>query len=122
MTKVRAVDGDNDWLFGKGLNDYYANNDAIAQNVKTRLQSFLGDCFFDIGAGLDWFNFLGSNVTDQTALNLAVSAVILNTENVTALQQLLIGLDVDRNLTIKYKAKTIYSTISGLVNPINSPN
>lgn len=108
--RVRQLDGTHDWMYGKGQNDYLRANAAVAQNIDTRLNSFLGDCFFDAGAGLDWFNLLGAK--DQTALNLAISAVILNTREVTGLLQIAIGLDVTRRLTVQYRVQTSYSTAS----------
>lgn len=108
--RVRALDATGDWLFGKGQNDYVVNNAAIAQNINTRLSSFLGNCFFDLGAGIDWFNLLGAK--NQTALNLAITTVILNTEGVTGLLQLSQNLNVARNFSITYKVQTIYSTAS----------
>lgn len=107
--RVRQVDIDNDWLFGKGQNDYLRDNAAILQNIKTRLYSFLGDCFFDIGAGIDWFNLLGNK--DQTALNLSISAVIMNTSGVTGLLQLSSTLSHDsRRFLVQYRVSTVYST------------
>lgn len=108
--RVRAIDIENDWLFGKGQNDYRQNVDAVTQTIKTRLQSFLGDCFFDTGAGIDWFNLLGGKSTLQ--LNLAIKAVILNTENVTGILELFTLLDSDRTFTVQYRVQTTYS-ISG---------
>lgn len=110
---VRGLDSQGDWLFGKGKNDYKKDNEAIAQNIKTRLQSFLGDCFFDVGAGLDWFNLLGSK--DQTALKLAVSATILNTSGVIKLIEISIDLSKTRVFSLQYEVQTIYSTIIGTV-------
>lgn len=109
--RVRAIDDDHDWQYGKGQNDYRSANIAVAQNINTRLSSFLGDCFFDTGAGIDWFNLLGGK--DQLALNLAISATILNTLYVTGILQLSIVLDVRRNLTVTYRAQTTYSQTSG---------
>ncbi len=108
--RVRAIDVDHDWLFGRGANDYSRGLPAVAQNINTRLNSFLGDCFFDNGAGIDWFNFLSSK--DQLALNLAVSAVILNTEGVTGIVQLSISRDVSRRVTIVYTAQIEQFTVS----------
>lgn len=108
--KVRELDVNHDWLFGKGQNNYLSANKAVVQNIDTRLHAFLGDCFFDLGAGIDWFNLLGGK--DQLALNLAISAVILNTQNVTGIIQLSTYLDVARRLTIRYQAQTTYSQIS----------
>jgi len=76
-----------------------------------RLSSFLGDCFFDLGAGIDWFNFLGGK--DQLALNLAISSVILNTKDVTGILQLSAELDRDtRKFTVKYRVQTTFSVLS----------
>lgn len=109
---VRALDINGDWLFGKGKNDYKQNQDAIAQNLNTRLSSFLGDCFFDTGAGIDWFNLLGGK--DQIALNLAINAVILNTNGVTGILQLGANLtDSTRVFLVQYQVQTVYSVLSG---------
>lgn len=110
--RVRALDSNGDWTYGKGQNDYLTKNRAVGQKIRTRLMSFLGDCFFDLGAGLDWFTFLGSK--DQLALNLAVSSTILNTTDVTGIRQLSINLNrVTRQLTIQYQVQTTYSVLSG---------
>jgi hypothetical protein len=109
---IRALDSNGDWTFGKGQNNYLSGNAAVAQNIQTRLACFLGDCFFDTGAGIDWFNLLGNK--DQIALNLAVAAVILNSPNVTGIQQLALQLnDVTRAIVIQYQVQTTYSQITG---------
>lgn len=104
---VRQIDGNNDWAWGKGKNDYKSGVDAIAQSLKTRLQSFLGDCFFDEDAGVDWFNVLGSK--DTTEASLAIAQVILNTEDVTRIVDLELNLDENtREVSIRYDVETIY--------------
>lgn len=109
---IRALDGNGDWTYGKGRNNYYSGNSAVAENIQTRLASFLGDCFFDTAAGIDWFNLLGGK--DQLALNLAISAVILNTPNVTGILQLSVNLSRGtRAVTIQYNVQTTYSQVSG---------
>ncbi len=115
---VRAIDGDNDWLFGKGRNDYQSNSRAISQNIKTRLQSFLGDCFFAINAGLDWFNLLGSK--NQVALELAINAIILNTVGVTSLISSEVTLDpITRRITLSYVVNTVF-TVNGVDETVSS--
>jgi len=104
---VRKIDIENDWLFGKGRNDYLSANDAIAQNVKTRLQSFLGDCFFDISAGIDWFNRLGSK--NKLQIQLDVNAVILNTPGVTGIVDSSFSIDSNRKITLQYSINTVYT-------------
>lgn len=110
---VRSLTEDGDWTFGKGKNDYMVNQMAISQMVKTRLQSFIGDCFFAVDEGIDWFNLLGSK--QQIQLELAVRAVILNTEGVTGIVSSEIALDSGtRRINMTYVVNTIYS-----VNGIN---
>lgn len=109
---IRALDTNGDWTYGKGQNNYYSGNSAVAENIQTRLGSFLGDCFFDTGAGIDWFHLLGAK--DQIALNLAVAAVILNTPNVTGILQLALQLNSGtRAIVIQYRVQTTYSQITG---------
>lgn len=108
---VRGLDSANDWQFGKGLNDYKSNLDAVAQNIQTRLNSVIGNCFFDAGAGLDWFNLNGGK--SKTAIELAVAGCMLNTNNVTGILHLSSTINAARNITITYKVQTTYSTISG---------
>jgi len=106
---VGALDQDGDWTFGKSINDYLSNISAVIQNIKTRLLCFLGDCFFDITAGIDWFTFLGGS-KNQIALRAAISAVILNTTFVTGINQLSVNL-TNRNFSISYQAQTVFSVI-----------
>lgn len=114
---VRSIDATGDWNFGKSLNNYLGGRSAVGQNIATRLRSFLGDCFFDTGAGLDWFNFCGGSKS-ELALSLAVSAVILNTDFVTGILELNIVLNrATRNCTITYTVATSVSTF----NPITPP-
>lgn len=105
---VRRIDVDGDWTFGSGVSNYLRDNQAIAQNIATRLRSFVNDCFFDTQAGVDWFNFLGSK--NQVGLILAIKLVIMNTQNVTSLNDLNTVLDpVSRNLSITYSVNTVFT-------------
>lgn len=102
---LRAIDANGDWTYGKGANDYKTNIPALAQNIKTRLNSFLGDCFFDRGAGVDWFNLLGAK--NQVALTLAIGAIISSTQNVTGILSLTMDLNaVTRGIVIQYRIST----------------
>ena len=105
---VRALDANGDWTFGYGDNNYLESIAAVDQCIKTRLNSFVGNCFFDLNAGVDWFNLLGSK--NQIGLELAISAVITNTPNVTAILELSAVLNhTTRALTITYSVTTAFS-------------
>ena len=109
---VRALDENGDWLFGKGKQDYLVNQSAVEQSIRTRLSMFLGDCFFATNQGIDWFNLLGSK--SQLQLNLAVSAVLLNTTNVTGILQLSSSLSPTRRYTLRYSVQTTYSVLGDI--------
>lgn len=107
--RVRAIDANHDFTFGTGYNNYAVNQNAVIEVINTRLNSFLGDCFFDLSAGIDWFNLLGGK--DQISLNLAITAVILNTQNVVALAQLTANLvRTTRAFSVSYQVQSVYST------------
>lgn len=108
--RVRQIDVAHDWTFGKGQNNYLRDNNAVGQLINTRLSSFLGDCFFEMGAGIDWFNLLGNKAILN--LNLAISSVILNTENVTGILQFSANLSPSRVYLVQYKVQTTFSTRS----------
>lgn len=105
---TRSIDTNGDWNFGNGKGDYLEENTALTQNIKTRLKSFLGDCFFDTEAGVDWFNFLGSK--NLSGLKLAVGGVIINTVGVIELIDLSFSLDENRRFELKYSVSSSWST------------
>lgn len=107
---VRSLDENGDWQFGKGKNDYRVNKEALPQNLASRIRSFLGDCFFALDAGIDWFGLLGSN--QRVALKLAVSATILNTKDVLKINSVLINYGENRTITMSYEIDTVYGIIS----------
>ena len=110
---VRGVDGNNDWLFGKGKNDYKTEKNAIAQSIATRLQCFLGDCFFALEEGIDWFDQLGGKNTIE--LKLLISTRILNTYGVTYLNEISVLRNRQRNLTIIYNVDTVYGIVNNTI-------
>lgn len=106
--KVRAIDENHDWTFGLGLQDYKIDEKAVSQNVKTRLLSFYGDCFFDQTAGIDWFRLLGYGT--QELLLMAIKQTILATENVVGINSVDLETDRrDRTFSVTYDIRTIYS-------------
>ena len=105
--KFRNLDTNNDWTFGAGLANYASNNDAIGINIKTRVSSWLNDCFFDLDAGIDWINRLGQ--TNQLKdLEDDLRKIIIQTEGVTKLTTLTTVV-TNRVLTISYNVQTQFS-------------
>jgi len=81
---IRALDANDDWTFGKGIANYLTNEDAIALNVRTRLRSWFGDCFFAVAEGVDYNNLL--DIGTETLLNGDIRRVILQTEGVLRIE------------------------------------
>ena len=101
----RNIDEDGDWCFGKGAQDMTATNKAIGLNIKTRIQSWVGDCFFDMGAGIDWLNRLGSK-NQRALLELDLKRIIMQSDGVVKL----LSFDTDlngRSFIANYSVKTI---------------
>ena len=105
---IRALTGDGDFRFGSGKQDYNRENNAIAENVQTRLLSFLNDCFFDLQAGIDWFRLLSDKGTLEQ-VKLDVRAVILGTEGVVQINSLEVQMNDLRRLQLTYEIDTIYT-------------
>lgn len=103
----RNLDANGDWQFGKGKEDYTIKNQAIGLNIKTRILSWVGDCFFDLKAGIDWVNRLGSK-NQRALLEADLRRIIIQSFGVTGLTEfdtVLIG----RKLTVNATVNTIFS-------------
>jgi len=107
--KVRKLDKNGDWTFGNGQANYIDKNNAIGQNVKTRLQSFKYDWFLDTDANIDWFNILGYKNNEQTIKD-NILFTTLNTDGVTEVDDIIVTKSEDRELQLSVKFITIYNT------------
>lgn len=103
----RNLDADGDWSFGSGRGNYVTDNAAIGLNIRTRILSWLNDCFFDMEAGIDWANRLGSK-NQRGLLELDLKRIILQSEGVTGIVSLDTFMD-GRKFTANYSVNTIYS-------------
>lgn len=104
--KFRNLDNNGDWRFGKGKSDYTSQNKAVSLNIKTRLYSWFGDCFFAQTEGVDWYDRLGSK-NQRELLEADLRRIILQTPDVTGI----ISFDIiqeERNFTANYSVTTIY--------------
>lgn len=104
----RNLDNDGDWKFGKGKEDYARRDVAISLNIRTRIYSWLNDCFFAMQEGVDWVNRLGSK-NQQTLLEQDLKRIVLQSDGVTGIISLYTSLDNLRKFTGSYNITTIYS-------------
>tara|TARA_B110000908_G_C9845225_1_gene267404 strand:+ start:63 stop:416 length:354 start_codon:yes stop_codon:yes gene_type:complete len=105
--KFRNLDNNGDWNFGRGKSDFIAQNDAIGLNIKTRLNSWVNDCFFNQTAGIDWLNRLGST-GQRELLELDIKRIIQQSEDVTGILSFDTFLN-GRSFTAEYSVETVYS-------------
>lgn len=113
----RNLNGDHDWTFGIGRNNYVYQNQEIALNIKTRVLSFLGDCFFATNEGIDYWNLLDYNKQDQ--LETSIMSTIAQTDGVQKVNTIDILVGANRRLTLEYSVYTVYSTTLNATIPLN---
>ena len=82
--RFRALDNNWDWRFGKGISSYSTDTQAIAYDVKSKILSWYGDCFFYKGAGIDWKNILGSK-DQKKNLDEIIRKIIIEEEGIIEL-------------------------------------
>lgn len=106
---IRNIDSSSDWLFGQGSGNYLSGNPAIGLNIRTRLLSWVGDCFFDAGAGVDWTNRL-SLKNQKRILDAELRRIILQSYGVTGIVSFYSTLDTaTRTYNASYELTTIFS-------------
>ena len=111
--RFRSLDGTGDWNFGKGLETYAIDHNAIAFDVRTSILSFFKDCWFAPNAGLDWLRLLGSKSTEQE-IALSVRGAILKCQGVTKVNSIDLVYN-NRKLSVSYNINTIFSTNSNAI-------
>lgn len=114
----RNLDGNHDWVWGTGKNSYVSENQEIALNIKTRVLSFLGDCFFATGEGIDYWNLLDRNKQEQ--LENQIQATIIQTPGVNKINSVEVLIGANRTFNVTYSVNTIYSTTIENTLPLNN--
>jgi hypothetical protein len=111
MNIVRGLTSVGDWGgWGNGAGAYIAGNAQVAQNIQTRLNTFLGECFFATNAGVNWYVYLGYP-GQQQAINLGIASVISNTQDVLNIVSVKLNITTStRIFVITYTVNTIYTT------------
>lgn len=105
----RQITALNDWTFGQGISGYARDEKAIELNIRTRLQSWKGDCFFALGDFVDWLSRLDRG--QQTNLKNELKAVILQSFGVVSVKSIAIVLNRQtRACQLTYDAQTIFGT------------
>lgn len=107
----RKLDTNGDYAFGKNLQNFVYNGDAVVQAIKTNLLLFKGEWWEDTSDGLPAFqNILGIPASQQNedAVALIVKERIASTKGVSKVTNCVCTY-TDRQLTISYSIITDYS-------------
>ncbi len=108
MSTFRALDSNGDWTFGAGLQSFAKGEASINADISTALRVFMGECFFALDAGVDWWNLLGSR--DEQGVILGCRKVIAQREGVARINSVTSSLNrATRKLSVTYNIDTIYS-------------
>lgn len=105
----RQLNAAGDWTFGRGINNYATAEAAIGLNIKTRLLSWKGDCFFALNDFVDWIARLDKG--QQNNLTTELKTVILQSYGVVAINSFTVTLNnVTRIYQATFNIQTIYSS------------
>lgn len=117
---IRALDPiTGDWSFGQGRQNYLTGESEINEDIATALKVFLGECFFDTSAGVDWWNLIGGR--DPKGIILQCRKVIASRAGVTKITAVNAELDArTRDLRISYNVSTVFSLQT--VNTVTIPS
>ncbi len=111
MATVRALDADHDFQFGRGLQSYKSDLDALKQSVQTRLMQWKNNCFFAMDEGVDYANEL--DIGTKGALDLDIKRVILQTADVLRIDNYSSTLGADsRAISISCEIQTKYGDLA----------
>lgn len=104
--RVRALDSNWDWRFGKSKQDYADGSLAVAYDVKQKILCWYNDCFFDMTAGIDYKNLLGAKGTKEK-LDSSVKKIIITNPDIVEMTFFESSV-TDRKYTATIRFKTIY--------------
>ena len=112
----RKLTNDNDWVYGNGNADIFTGEDGVAFNIKTRLQEFYNDAFFNLNRGIAWYEFIGrkqDNNNTNEVLTQNVVDIVSNTDGVVSVDNISFEYK-NRKIEINISYKSIFSTIESL--------
>ena len=104
----RGLDTNDDWVFGRGKQSFAQGVDAVMLNIKTRIRSWKGDCFFAPNTGIDWNNYLDIGTKDF--LDRDIIRTILQSDGVLKVLEYESEI-TDRNLDVTATVQTIYGPL-----------
>lgn len=116
LTPKTAAVAENarDWTLGSGQQDFLTGVKAISLATEMALQIFLGEVFWDLNAGVDWWNLCGSIGAEKAKAQIVLQCrkVILGVSGVESINSVEAIVN-NRQLTITFNIETTYGTARG---------
>lgn len=102
----RLVDRENNDIYFDSENRCVARagnfSDSTAQRIKTYLQTFVGECFTDRNAGVEWYDkVLGQNILAVDAAKAEIREKILLIPGVKKIERISVSVE-GRNTKFSY--------------------
>lgn len=96
-----------DWTFGKGISGYATDEAAVELNIRTRILSWKGNCFFALDDFVDWLGRLDKGQEEN--LKRELKNVILQSFGVVSVNSINGLLDRStRHFQVTYNISTIF--------------
>lgn len=115
------LDNNNDIVIENGQLQLVSGGDAVAQAVSTRLKVFVGEWFFDLEAGMPYFQEILVKNPSFPRIKSQVRDILISVDGIDALENIVfINLEFSgssRELTIDWRANTVFGVISDSVTP-----
>jgi hypothetical protein len=112
---VRRLNPDFDMSFGHGLSDYAKEQEAVAQNVRTRLQLLKGEWFLDVDAGVPYLQEIMIKPANLPLAESLIKQTIIETDGVDELRSFDVVFNRNtRRLDVSATVSTIYGSTDNI--------
>lgn len=110
---TRIMDSNDDMTFGQSLQNFATGAQACAQNVVTRVRSFLAEWFLDTSFGMAWFQDVFVKPENKPLAEADLKAIILGTVGVLSIKSFSFS-QTGRSASVFIAVNTLYGTIEGI--------
>jgi hypothetical protein len=101
--------------FGHGLSDYAREQEAVAQNVRTRLQLLKGEWFLDVDAGVPYLQEIMVKPANLPLSESLIKQTIIETDGIDELRSFDVVFNRNtRRLNVSATVTTIYGSTDNI--------
>lgn len=104
--RVRTLDSNWDFRFGRSRQDYADASLGVAYDVKQKILCWYRDCFFDMKAGIDYKNLLGEK-GGKAKMDSSIKKIVITNPDIVEMTYFESSV-TDRKYTANIRFKTVY--------------